>query len=81
MSFEARQQLIGGVCGLRIVQSARIKRRRPPQKLHRKDSLLVFRQSLESLQKLGCLTTHISRLSISVPAGKAPGENETLAKT
>jgi hypothetical protein len=27
------------------------------------------------------LTTHIYRLSISVPAGKAPGENETLAKT
>jgi hypothetical protein len=49
MSFEAGQQLIGGVSGLRIVQRAGIKRHRPAQELHRKDSLLVLWQSLESL--------------------------------
>jgi len=44
-SFEAGQHLISGICGLRIVQRAGIKRR-PSQKLHRKDSLFVLWQSL-----------------------------------
>jgi hypothetical protein len=64
VSFEAGQQLVGGVSGLRIVQSARLARHRPAQKLHRKDSLFVLWQGLESLQKLGCLAAYIFRLSI-----------------
>ena len=69
-SFQACQQLVGGVGGLRVVQSAGIKRHRPPEKLHREGSLFVVWQGFESIEKLGCLTTHNTRLPISAPVGK-----------
>src|ERR1035441_2528090 len=70
-SLEAAEQRIWGIRSLRIVQRAGDKRHRPSQDLHRKDSLFVLCQSLECLQKLGCLAAHVLRLSISAPVGKA----------
>ena len=73
LSFETGQQLIRGISGLRIVQRAGIIRHCPSQELRRKDSLFVLWQSLEGLQKLGCLTTHVLILSRSELRSDAQG--------